>query len=136
MLCSSSADCWVAKQAPAFPLLPRDFTRGGRVGRLCVIKQDNSYKGSPRSDRSRLYAAGNLVGVSYAARNAQRCSHVPTRKEGQGFESTSDTEQLIQSRRCHSGLVHRQHPSCICHTLSIDHPMSPCRETDSTREAG
>ena len=34
MLCSSSADGWVALQAPAFPLLPRDFTRGVRVGRL------------------------------------------------------------------------------------------------------
>ena len=28
MLCSSSADGWVAKQAPAFPLLTRAFTRG------------------------------------------------------------------------------------------------------------
>ena len=36
MLCSGSADCWVAEQAPAFPLLPRNFTRGGRVSRLYV----------------------------------------------------------------------------------------------------
>ena len=28
MLCSSSVDGLIAKQAPAFPLLPRDFTRG------------------------------------------------------------------------------------------------------------
>ena len=33
-LCNSSADGWVAEQASAFSLLPSDFCRGGRVGRL------------------------------------------------------------------------------------------------------
>ena len=100
------------------------------------IKQENSYKGSPRSDRSRLYAAGNLVGVSYAPRNAECCSSM-SREEEQGRESTSDTEKHgHRCRPCHSGVVHHRYPICICCTLSIDHAMSPCRETDSAREAG
>ena len=92
-------------------------------------------QGRPRSGTSRLYAAGNSVGVSCAPRNAQRCSDVPTSKEGQGLESTGDTEDLLHPLVFHSSLVYPTPPIRIWHTLPMSAvvwtPMSSCRETVS-----